>query len=160
MTVKTERMSSLFDQAIGTFGDALKSGVKIQEEVAKFWTDALDEGGPAYEWQRRSRVAVGEAIPAAQKNAEQWLKLVESNYQKSLELLKKAFSADGNGSPKDAQAKTRELWEASLELVRDNVQAVAQTNVKMMELWAEMLKKNADGAMAAAAGAPKSAAAK
>ena len=61
-------------------------------------------------------------------------------------------------SPKDAQAKTRELWEASLELVRENVQAVAQTNVKMMELWADMLRKNADGAMAAAAGAPKAAA--
>lgn len=148
MAAKTEakameaRMSSLFDQAVLTFGDALKAGVRIQEEVAKWWTDALEQGGPVQEWQKKSRAIVSEAIPAAQKNAEEWLKLVEQNYKRSMDLLKKAF--DTNGAGKDVQSRTQDLWEASLQVIRENAQAMAQANMKMMELWASVLQKNVE----------------
>ena len=75
---------------------------------------------------------------AAQKNAEEWLKLVEQNYKRSLGLLKKAWETDADAST--MRAKTQELWESSLELVRDNAQAMAQANMKMMEVWAGMLR--------------------
>lgn len=147
------KMTSLLDQATQTFGDALKAGVKIQEEIARWWGDALDQAGPMYELQKRSRAIVTEAIPAAQKNAEEWLRLVEQNYRRSMDLVKKAFSANGDS---DIQARTQGLWEASLDVMRDNAQAVAQTNVKMMDLWADLLQRNLQEAQAMA----KSAAAK
>ena len=144
MATKTaDRASGLFDQAVSTFGDAMKAGVKIQEEIGKWWSDALDQSGPAMEWQKRSRAIVQEAIPAAQKNAEEWLKLVEKNYHKSMALLKRAWETDAD--PKEIRAKTQELWEASLELVRENAQSMAETNMKMMEVWAGLLKKNMNG---------------
>ncbi len=145
MATKTAefKASSLFDQAVSTFGDALKAGVKIQEEVGKWWSDALDQSGPAMEWQKRSRAMVKEALPAAQKSAEDWLKLVEKNYSKSMALLKQAFEADAD--PADIRVRTQELWEASLQLVRENAQAMAETNMKMMEVWAGLLKKNVEG---------------
>src|SRR5437762_2209635 len=115
---KDPGVSGLFDQAFQTFGDALKSGVKIQEEVGKWWSEALDQAGPANEWQKKSRALVSEAIPAAQKNTEEWLKLVEQNYRRSMSLFKKAF--ESNGDPSDVRAKTKQLWEESMELVRDN----------------------------------------
>ena len=62
MATKTaDRASGLFDQAVSTFGDAMKAGVKIQEDIGKWWSDALDQSGPAMEWQKRSRAIVQEA---------------------------------------------------------------------------------------------------
>ncbi len=56
MTAKTEaRMTTLFDQAVQTFGDAMKAGVKIQEEIGRWWSDVIEQAGPVQEWQKRSR---------------------------------------------------------------------------------------------------------
>ena len=141
-TATKENVSGLFDQAVSTFGDAMKAGVKIQEEVGKWWSDALQQAGPVTDWQKQSRALVSEAIPAAQKNAEDWLKLVEQNYKRSMALLKKAF--DTNADPAEIRVKTQQLWEESMELIRDNAQAMADANKKMLELWAGMLKKNVE----------------
>ena len=138
---KDSGVSGLFDQAVATFGDALKSGVKIQEEVGKWWSDAFEQAGPVTEWQKKSRALFSEAIPAAQKNAEEWLKLVEQNYRRSMALLKKAFETDGDVT--DLRAKTQKLWEESMELIRDNAQAMSQANLKMMEVWAGLLRVGA-----------------
>ena len=132
-------VNGLVDEALGTFNDAVKAGVKVQEEIGKWWSDALEQAGPADQWQKKSRAIISEAIPAAQKNAEEWLKLVEQNYKRSLGLLKKAWETDADAST--MRAKTQELWESSLELVRDNTQAVAQANIKMLEVWAGLLQK-------------------
>ena len=144
---KDPKGSGVFDQAFATFGDALKSSVKIQEEVGKWWSDTLEQAGPVTDWQKKSRALVTEAIPAAQKNAEEWLKLVEQNYKRSITLLKKAFET--NADPAEVRAKTQQLWEESMELIRDNAQAMADANKKMLELWAGMLKKNVECAKAA-----------
>ena len=139
MAAKTEAaVSTMFEDALQTYNDAVKVGVKVQEEVGKWWSDAIDHAGPAEEWQKKSKAVLSEAIPAAQKNAEEWLKLVEQNYKKSLALLKKAWEADANAT--NVRAKTQDLWESSLELVRDNAQAIAAANMKMMEVWAGVLK--------------------
>ena len=141
---KSDGVTGLFDQAVSTFGDALKAGVKIQEEVGKWWSDALEQAGPVTEWQKKSRALFGDAIPTAQKNTEEWLKLVEQNYKRSMSLLKKAF--DTKGDPSELRAKTQQLWEESMELIRDNAQAMADANKKVLELWAGMLKKNYEAA--------------
>ena len=126
-TKAAEAATGLFDEALQTFNDAVKAGVKVQEEIGKWWSDALDQAGPADQWQKKSKAILGEAIPAAQKNAEDWLKLVETNYKRSLGLLKKAWDTDTDAST--MRAKTQELWESSLELVRDNALAIAQSNM-------------------------------
>jgi hypothetical protein len=142
MAAKAEAaVSSMFEDALQTYNDAVKAGVKVQEEVGKWWSDAIDHAGPAEEWQKKSKAVLSEAIPAAQKNAEEWLKLVEQNYKRSLALLKKAWETDTDAST--MRAKTQELWESSLELVRDNAQAIAQANMKMMEVWSGVLRNGA-----------------
>ena len=144
MATKTvDAAVGIFDDALQTFNDAVKSGVKVQEEIGKWWSEALDQCGPAEDWQKKSKTVLNEAIPTAQKNAEQWLKLVEQNYRKTMSLLKKAWETDADGPA--IRAKTQELWEASLNLVRDNTQALAHANMKMMEVWAGMLRNGAVG---------------
>jgi len=139
------KMTSLFDQAVQTCGDAIKASVKIQEDVARWWGDVLDQGGAMQAWQKRSRAIMSEAIPAAQKNAEEWLRLMEQNYRRGMDLLKKALEPEQAGSATDVRARTQELWEAAMEAVRDSTQAMAQANMKMMEQWAEILRKNMNG---------------
>jgi hypothetical protein len=137
------------------FGESFKAGVKMQEDVAKWWTDTLEQTGPAQDWQRRSRAILNDAIPAAQKNSEEWLKVLDENYSRSVELLKKAFTADGVSNPADLQAKIKDLWEESLSVLKENAQAMAQVNVKMMDLWAETLRKNLTAAVKTTAAAAK-----
>jgi len=142
MATKTEtasRVTGPFDEAVTTFNDAVKAGVKVQEEIGRWWSDAIEHAGAGEQWQKKSKAVLSEAIPAAQKNAEEWLKLVEQNYRRSLELFKKAWDVQ----PKDVadmRAKSQKLWEESLELVRDNAQAMAQANVKLMEVWGKVVR--------------------
>jgi hypothetical protein len=135
----------MFDQAVQTFGDAMKAGVKIQEEMGRWWTDMIEQAGPMTGWQKRSRAIVCESIPAAQRNTEELMKVLEQNCNRSLGLLKKAVDTEPTGTVADVQNKTQELWDASVEVVRDNTQAMAQVNVKMMETWADLIKKNMNG---------------
>ncbi len=147
--------TGLFDQAAQTFSEAFRAGVKMQEDITKWWSDTLDQAGPINEWQKKSRAIVNEAIPAAQKNAEEWLKVVEDNYNRSMDLMKKAFS-NGTSNPAELQAKLRYLWEASLDVLRDNAQAMAQANVKMLDMWTDVMRKNVSAvAKTAAAAASK-----
>jgi hypothetical protein len=143
MTATVEStFTSLFDQASKAFGDAIKTGVKFQEDATRWWSDALEKAGPLGEWQKRTLLTVNQAIPVAQKNTEELMRNFEANYKKGLDLLKKAFSQNGNGG--DYQAKIREVWQDSLELVREGTQSVANSNVKMMQLLADLLKQNAE----------------
>jgi hypothetical protein len=148
-------VTGLFDQAMASFSETFRSGVKMQEDVAKWWTDTLDQSGPTQEWQRRSRAIINDAMPAAQKNAEEWLKVVDQNYSRTVELLKKAFASDGVSNPAELQARVKELWEESLGVLKENAQAIAETNVKMMDLWADLLRKNMSAAVKTAAATAK-----
>jgi hypothetical protein len=142
MTTSETSVTSLFDQAVQTCGEAMKAGVKIQEDMARWWSEALEQGGAMQAWQKRSRAILSEAIPAAQKNAEEWLRVIEQNYRRGMELLKKALESEQGGAPTDIRTRTQELWEHALGAFRDSAQAMAQANVKMMEQWAEIVRKN------------------
>jgi polyhydroxyalkanoate synthesis regulator protein len=135
-------VSQMFDSAINAFGDAMKAGVKAQEEIVKWWSNSLNGGTPLGDWQKRSKQMFDEAVPAAQRNAEEWLKVVEQNYRRSVELLKKAMDSDQNGAVNSLRDKTRKLWEESLTVVKENAESMAQANVKMMELWTDLMRKN------------------
>ena len=135
----TKSGGGVFNEAVETFNEAVNAGVKVQEEIGKWWSDALEQAGPTEQWQKKSKAILDEAIPAAQKNAQEWLKLVDQNYKRSLGLFKKAWEVQP-ADPADMRAKSQELWEESLELVRDNANAVAQANIKLMEVWGRVLQ--------------------
>lgn len=142
-------MSGMFDQAVKAFGDSLKAASKVQEDTMKFWTDTMGKTNPIQEWPRRAQAMVGELIPIAQKNADEYLKLVETNYRRNADLMKKAFNgSNGGGEKVDLQKRTRELWEASLEVARENAQDVASTNMRVAQMWTDAFKKNAESAAA------------
>jgi hypothetical protein len=141
-------LTGFFDQAAKSFGEALQAGVKAQEQVVGFWSDALNKTS-AGDYQEKARAAFAGTVPAAQKSAEEYLKLVDANYRKSLEALKKACETTCGYTPAEFQAKARALFEAAVDLVKDNTQALTQTNQRVFEAWAEVLRQN--GAVASTA---------
>jgi hypothetical protein len=144
MAATPETMSQLMDQAVETFGGAMKAGIQFQQDIAKWWTEAFDQVGMAQSWQKKGRNLINEAIPAAQQGADEALKLFDQNYRSSMDLMKKAFSAGRADSIPEAQAKCQEMLEASLAAVRTNTEALAQANVKVMKSWAEYMRRTVD----------------
>lgn len=143
MSTKTQvDVTQILDGAVSAFSDAMKAGVKAQEEMVNYWTHALDGGNPLGEWTRRSRQMFEEAVPAAQKQSQEFIKLVEQNYRRSVELLKKACDGQEGGVGEGVREKLRQLWEESVTIVKENAQTMAQANVKLMEVWTDLLKNN------------------
>lgn len=154
MAMKPQQvMSELVDQAVGCFDAALKTGVKLQEDASKWWSEMLNEAGSIQDWQKKMASCVTDAIPTAQKNAEECLHMIDQNTRNSMELLKRSFDACQSESIADAQGKIQELWAASLTALRQNAQAMVQTNARAMESWVAFCKASPDGKHAVGAGA-------
>jgi len=139
-----QKITGLFDQAVQAFSDSMKAGVKVQQDIAKFWMDNLQHGSIP-DMQKKSQAIFSDILPVAQQYGEVCCKLMESNYRRGSELLTKAFNADNNGGNLDVQAKTRELWDASLDAMRDNTQAVADSNLRVIQAWSEAIEKECCG---------------
>jgi hypothetical protein len=149
MATQTQpNVGHLFDQAFQAFNETLRSGVKIQEDVGRWWTDAFDQALPKNDWQKKTTTLVGEVIPVAQRSAEEWLKVLEANYRRTTVLLKNAFDVEP-AETADLRARTEQLWRESFELVKQNAEAVAQANLKLIELWSGVLKRNVGNGKAA-----------
>ncbi len=151
MTTKAATFATeVLDQAVDTFDAALKSGVRIQEDLAQWWAESLGDAGSVQEWQKKIQELAGEAIPMTQKNTEEALKAIDQGCKDSLELVRKAFEATKTESVADAQAKMQELWEASLKTMRTNAEALVQANTTAMSAWADFARKSMNGKAAPA----------
>jgi hypothetical protein len=129
-------VSGLFDQAFRAYGDSLKVAMKAQEETVRFWGDTMGKANMV-------RNLAGELIPAAQKNTDDYLRLLESSYRRSAELLKMAVPCQKSGDGINLQKHTRDWWEASIEVARDNAQDWASTNLRVAQSSAEIFRKGA-----------------
>jgi hypothetical protein len=130
----SREFSGIFDQAFRAYGDSLKVAMKAQEETVRFWSEAMGKANlmPAL---------AGELIPAAQKNADEYLRLLESSYRRGAFLLKKVIPSQNGGEGIDLQQRTPDWWEASIEVARDNAQDWASTNLRIAQSWTQMFKK-------------------
>lgn len=134
-------MTGLFDQAVQSFGDALRAGVKAQEQIAGFWSEALSRTSAA-DYQKKTRGFLTDTVPIVQKTSEDYLRLVDANYRKSVEALKRACDGTPGNTPAEFHAKAQSLFDAAVDLVKENAQALTQTNMRVLEVWADALRHN------------------
>ena len=125
-------VTGLVDQAFRAYGDTLKVALKAQEDTVKFWGEAVGKVQPL-------QTVAGDLLPLAQKNTDEYLKVLESSYRRNAELLKKAVHCQSGGD--GVEKNGRELWEASVETARENAQELVNTNVRVAQAWNELLKK-------------------
>lgn len=147
MSTTTTGANELFNQAIETFETAIRTGVKMQEEYARWFTHMLGDVGSPQQWQSKGQTIISESMQMAQKNFDEAIRMMNENARTGLELMQRAFETRQAGSTSDAQARTREIWETALGALRNNTEAVVQANSRMLETWAELAKKLRSGAM-------------
>jgi ElaB/YqjD/DUF883 family membrane-anchored ribosome-binding protein len=139
-------IGDLFRQAVETFETALKTGVSMQEETARRFTEMLRDFGSPMEWQHKGQSVINETIVMTQKNVEESMRAMNQNAKAAMSLMQKTFEAHplGNGGTADksqpAAAKPDDLWEAALGALRTNTQVALQANTRMMESWAQLAK--------------------
>lgn len=139
-------VSDLFRQAVETFQDAIRSGVKIQEDSAKRFTEVLRGLGSPLDWQKNTQLMVNEAIAATQRNMDESIRLMNHNAQTAMGLLQKAFEIRTNGAaPGEAAAEgaasSDEMWETALGAMRTNTQVILQANARVLESWAQLAQE-------------------
>jgi hypothetical protein len=141
---RTKPVTELFEQATKNYEQALKTGLKLQEESGKLWTNLFNQVSSPQDWQKKVKTTFDDVIPQTQKTLDETLKLVEQNSRTGVELFKKAVAAGQSTSLQDAQARFLGLWEASLNALRDTTQAVVQNNTRAIESWIEFARKNGE----------------
>ena len=141
---KTKPAAELYEQAMKSYEQALKTALKLQEDSVKVWTGLLNQPAAPQDFQKRVKALTDEAIPQTQKNIEDNLKLVEQTSRTSIELLKKAAATAQATTVQDAQSRFLNFCEASLTAVRDTTVAVTQANAKALESWVGYVRKSVE----------------
>jgi hypothetical protein len=141
---KTKPRTDLFDQAVKNYEVALKAGLKLQEDSLRMWTGLLNQTAAPQDAHKRAKTLVEDIIPQTQKTIEDNLKLMEQSSRTTLDLLKKAAAAAQATTMQDAQSKFLNLYEASLNAVRDTTVAFTQANAKAVDSWGGYLRKTAE----------------
>ncbi len=140
-------MSDMAEQVMRNSEQALRSGLKMQQEAGQWWTNCLNQGAPANDWQKRYTNfsnLFNEYFPATGKRMEEMLDLMEKNTRTGTELMKKAADAAQTPVIADSQAKWMEFWASSLGAVRANAEAFAQINGRAIESWIDFVQKNTE----------------
>jgi hypothetical protein len=144
---RTKPLSEAADKAMKNYEQAVRTGLKLQEEAAHLWTNLLNQSASPQDWQKRvssaSTVANG-VLPAAQKRMEEILELVEQNTKASTDLLKKATEVCQTTTLPECQSKWLDLCTASVDLARSNFEAVTQINSRAVDSWINYVRKSAD----------------
>jgi polyhydroxyalkanoate synthesis regulator protein len=135
MSTQTKTATDLFEEAYKSYDQALKTGIKVQEDTVKMWKDLLSKTSSPTEFQAKFTEMVESVFPAAKKRMEEALKSVEENYKTSTSLLQQAMQIWQPGSVAETQNRIQGLWETSLSAARTNVQNVVKTNQQILDAW-------------------------
>lgn len=134
-------VSEILDQGLKNYEQALRAGLKIQEEAGRCWTNLLNQAVSPQDLQKRIQSMANEVIPATQKSMEGYLAMLEHSGRTSIELIKKGMEAAQTTSYPDMQAKVVEFCESSLKSLKANTQAVVDINGKAIDSWLAFVKK-------------------
>ena len=144
MTEKTKNPASeMLDQGLKNYEQALRTGLKVQEEAGKCLTKLFTQATSPQDLQKQISSIANEVIPAAQKSMENCIELIEQNSRASVELVKQGLEAAQATTYADAQSKVTELCESSLKTLKANAQAILDVNSKALDAWTGFVKKAA-----------------
>lgn len=145
MAVKPQEMvSDWFHKSAEAMDAALKTSAKFQEETMQWWAEMMGGSSSIQDWQKRAQAIATEAIPTAQRSAEEYMRAMDQTYRTGLDLLRKAFESGEFRSVEDMQGKIQSLWENTLGAMRTNTQAFIQANAKALESWAELVRRSTE----------------
>jgi len=135
------KSDDLFRQATKAWETAAEAGVKMQEECAKWVRQMFCESSTLTDWFEKGQKAMNEAIAKSQENVSEAIGLMNQQAEASLKLVQKALEVRDGESPNDAPKKLTDWWQAALETMRINNQAVLKANSRILSTWSDMARK-------------------
>jgi len=159
-TRKTESFSQaeatvteMADTARKNYEQAFKTGQKLQEEAAQWWSRMAGQTATTADWQKQfanftsmfSRV-----MPLAQKRIEEAMDLMEKNSRTGADLMRKAVDAAQTPGLTECQNKWMEFWTSSMKALQTNVEACNQLGSKALDSWMAFVRESNDTAAHAA----------
>ena len=134
-------MSEALDLGLKNYEQALRMGLKLQEEAGQCWTKVVGQAASPEDQQKQMMSFANYIVPATQKSMQACLELLEQNSRASVDLLKKGIDAIQNANGADAPAKIVEFCENSLKSLKTNAQAMVDTNTKALDSWIAFVKR-------------------
>jgi hypothetical protein len=138
-------VAEMADQAMRNYEQALRTGLKFQEEASTWWNNLLSRTATTSEWQKRfanfTTLASG-LMPMTQRRMEEVMDVMEKNGRTSAELVKKALDAAQTPSIPESQAKWLEFWTSSMRAAQAQTEALTQINARMLDSWVDFIRSN------------------
>jgi hypothetical protein len=137
----------LFRQATQAWQSAADAGVKMQEECAQWGRQVFCESSTLTDWYDKGQKLMSEAITRGQENVDDAIHLMNQQAESSLKLVRKALEIRDAEPAGDGPSKLAGWWQAALETMRINNQAVLAANSRILSNWSDMAcKVNGDAA--------------
>jgi hypothetical protein len=137
----------LFRQATHAWQTAAEAGVKMQEECAQWVRQIFCESSTLTDWYEKGQKVMHEAVAQSQENVDEAIRLMNQQAEASLQLVQKALEVRDAESPGEGPKKLAGWWQAALETMRINNQAVLTANSRILSTWSDMARKvNGDAA--------------
>ena len=135
------------DQAIKNYEQALRTGLKIQEETWQSWCAMVSQSPASPEWQKKYTSAFGAVnsiVPSFQKRMEETVEVLEKNARLGSDLMKKAVDAAQTTVLVDSQAKWMDFMKTSLDAAQFNIESVMRINSRAMDTFLGFVQKNSE----------------
>ncbi len=135
------------DQVMKNYEQALRSGLRFQEEIWQSWCAMANQSPFGSDWQKRfisPSGMINNIAPMAQKQLEDAVTLMEKNAKLSAELMRKALEASQTPALAESQSKWMDFMKAALEAGRVNVEATMDMTSRAMGSVLSFVEKNAE----------------
>ena len=137
----SESFDEIFREALRSYEEALKSGIKLQEESVNLWKDLLTKLGSPEEFKAKLEAMTADAFPKARKRMEEFLETFNRTSNQTIDLFEKTVGVYQSTSVTEAQRRVHDLIETSLNALRVNVHTALNTNAKIISSWKEMVDR-------------------
>jgi hypothetical protein len=132
-----------FKQAAETFARTMQTGIRFQEETARFWSDFF--GKQTEEARHTYEKLTTDALPFSQKNVERFHRMFDDQATKSISFLKKAFEHGPATTATETYERMLALWQQSFDTLRESADAVAKANGEMFDNYSNMVRTFSNG---------------
>lgn len=140
-TSHTTRSADVFDQLNDSFTKTFETGLKFQEETARFWTrmfeQSMEQGRDQY-----TRM-MDAAAPFTRENTERFQRMFDEQAASSLKMLRNSFDINQTMKPGEAFDRLMQLWRSSFETFRESTESFAKLNSEMLQNWTRMMRQTA-----------------
>lgn len=155
MTTDTKEFATdMFHQAADSFKKTMEAGIKVQEQFTKMWMVPMTMPSNFEDMRKRGEKISTDYVSLMEKNMQQIQRSFDEQSKTTMDLMKKAFDAAKGQNPSEIQNRSQELFQSSMDSVKNFTDTLVKTNTQIMENWSNLMGSAFNGHQAEKAPAP------